>query len=51
MLATVSELSMFQSKALKLQHEKDEKEQILDQAMLRLEQGLPPTEDSERDWV
>lgn len=26
MLATVSELSMFQSKALKLQHEKDEKE-------------------------
>jgi len=32
MLATVSELSMFQSKALKLQQEKDEKEKMLDEA-------------------
>ena len=30
MLATVSELSMFQSKTLKLQQEKEEKEAILE---------------------
>mmetsp|Transcript_27578 Transcript_27578/g.19992 ORF Transcript_27578/g.19992 Transcript_27578/m.19992 type:complete len:99 (+) Transcript_27578:2421-2717(+) len=50
MLATVSELSMFQSKALKLQQEKDEKESILEQAMTNLERGLPPTEDADREW-
>ena len=37
MLATVSELSMFQSKALKLQQEKEEKDSILEQAMQNLE--------------
>ena len=36
MLATVSELSMFQSKALKMQQEKDEKERIIEEAMQRL---------------
>jgi hypothetical protein len=35
MLATVSELSMFQSKALKLQEEKQVKEEILDEAEQR----------------
>jgi hypothetical protein len=50
MLATVSELSMFQSKALKLQQEKDEKERIIDEAMQRLNQGLPPTETAELEW-
>ena len=50
MLATVSELSMFQSKALKLQQEKDEKESVLEQAMNNLERGLPPTEDADREW-
>lgn len=50
MLATVSELSMFQSKALKLQQEKDEKESVLEQAQRRLEQGAPPTDDCEREW-
>lgn len=33
MLATVSELSMFQSKALKLQQEKEEKERLLETAV------------------
>ena len=33
MLATVSELSMFQSKALKLQQEKEEKEAVLEAAL------------------
>ena len=50
MLATVSELSMFQSKALKLQQEKEEKEQILDDASKRLENGLPPTDTSEMEF-
>jgi phage-related minor tail protein len=50
MLATVSELSMFQSKALKLQQEKDETERIIDEAMQRLNQGLPPTETAESEW-
>lgn len=50
MLATVSELSMFQSKALKLQQEKDEKEDMLGESTQRLENGLPPTDDCEKDW-
>ncbi len=50
MLATVSELSMFQSKALKLQQEKEEKERIIDDAMRRLESGMPPTETAEAEW-
>ena len=50
MLATVSELSMFQSKAYKLQEEKDMKEEILNEAETRLNNGLPPTDDSEREW-
>lgn len=50
MLATVSELSMFQSKALKMQQEKEEKEAVLDEAIRRYENGLPPTDDSEREW-
>lgn len=49
MLATVSELSMFQSKALKLQQEKEEKEQLLEQAIQRMENGLPPTENAEAE--
>jgi len=48
--ASVSEVSMLQSKALKLQQEKEEKEQILEQAMKNLESGLPPTEDAEMLW-
>lgn len=48
--ASVSEVSMLQSKALKLQQEKEEKEQVLEQAMKNLESGLPPTEDAEMLW-
>ena len=39
MLATVSELSMSQSKALKLQQEKEEKDQVLELALQNLDQG------------
>jgi len=50
MLATVSELSMFQSKALKMQQEKEQKESIIDEAMERLNSGMPPTETAESEW-
>lgn len=50
MLATVSELSMFQSKALKMQQEKDEKERIIEEAMQRLQQGMPPTDTADSEW-
>lgn len=51
MLATVSELSMFQSKALKLQEEKKMKEAILDEAEVRINQGMPPTENAEAEYA
>lgn len=50
MLATVSELSMFQSKVLKLQQEKEEKDQILESCLQNLDQGLPPTADADMEW-
>ena len=50
MLATVSELSMFQSKVLKLQQEKEEKDQILELCLQNLDQGLPPTADADIEW-
>ena len=50
MLATVSELSMFQSKALKLQQEKEEKDGVLEVALQNLDAGMPPTDDAEMEW-
>lgn len=50
MLATVSELSMFQSKALKLQQEKEEKEQLLEGAVQRMENGIAPTDSADAEW-
>lgn len=50
MLAAVSELSMFQSKALKLQQEKEEKDSVLEMALKNLENGMPPTDDVEMLW-
>ncbi|CDW91529.1 UNKNOWN [Stylonychia lemnae] len=50
MLATVSELSMFQSKALKLQQEKEEKEGVIEEAMRRIDSGLPPTDTCDQEW-
>jgi len=48
--ASVSEVSMLQSKALKLQQEKEEKEQVLECALKNLEDGMPPTDDAEMLW-
>jgi len=50
MLATVSELSMFQSKALKMQQEKEEKEAALEEAQKRMEQRMPPTDMAEAEF-
>lgn len=50
MLATVSELSMFQSKSLKLQQEKEEKELVLEQGLQNFDKGLAPTDDCEAEW-
>ena len=44
MMATVSELSMYQATALKLQQEKHDQEQALEDAQWRMEQGEAPTE-------
>lgn len=41
---------MFQSKALKMQQEKEEKERVIDEAMQRLNSGLPPTDTAETEW-
>ena len=49
MLATVSELSMYQANALRLQQEKADREEHLETAMRNLENGEPPNEDAVRD--
>lgn len=51
MMATVSELSMFQATALKLQQEKDEKERILEDANENIQKELPPSEEAEFEWM
>lgn len=50
MLATVSELSMFQSKALKLEQEKEEKQKTFEQAEHNLNQQISPTDDADMLW-
>eukprot|EP00698_Gefionella_okellyi_P001710 TRINITY_DN11581_c0_g1_i1.p1 TRINITY_DN11581_c0_g1~~TRINITY_DN11581_c0_g1_i1.p1 ORF type:complete len:959 (+),score=296.70 TRINITY_DN11581_c0_g1_i1:377-2878(+) len=50
MMATVSELSMYQATAMKMEQEKLELEATLDQARVRLEAGEPPTDDAEANW-
>jgi hypothetical protein len=35
---------------LKLQQEKEEKERVLEEAVSRFEQNLPPTETAEKEW-
>ncbi|KAG2431406.1 hypothetical protein HXX76_009421 [Chlamydomonas incerta] len=49
-MATVSELSMYQASALKLGAEKEELEGAVSLASQRLEAGEPPTDDAEREW-
>ena len=51
MMAAVSELSMYQASAIKLEQEKEEKETLLDLATQKVQQGLPPTDDAEYEWL
>lgn len=51
MMSLVSELSMNQANALKLQQELKEKEDNLEQAYIRMEKGEPPSEEIDREWL
>ena len=50
MMALVSELSMNQATAMKLQQEVKGKEQELEQCYVRMERGEAPSEEAERGW-
>jgi hypothetical protein len=50
MMATISELSMFQATSLKLQQEKEQLETIVEEAKERMSQGLPPTPETEIEY-
>lgn len=50
MMACVSELSMYQATAMKLEHQKNEQNNELGEARQRLSRGQPPTEDAEHEW-
>ena len=51
MMAMVSELSMHQAHALRLQQEVKEREAELEHAYLRMEKDEAPTEVIEREWM
>ncbi|KAH9508117.1 hypothetical protein Btru_054756 [Bulinus truncatus] len=50
MMALVSELSMNQAQAMKLQQETKEKEAELEQCYIRMEKGEPPSQEMEMEW-
>ncbi len=50
MMAMVSELSMHQANALRLQQEVKEKEAELEQCYVRMEKGEPPSEEIALEW-
>ena len=50
MMASVSELSMRQAEALRMQQDSREQESYLEQAYLRMEQGEAPSEEAARNW-
>ncbi|XP_046573953.1 LOW QUALITY PROTEIN: coiled-coil domain-containing protein 146-like [Haliotis rubra] len=51
MMALVSELSMNQANAMKLQQQLRGQETELEQCYMRMEKGEPPSRDIERDWL
>jgi len=51
MMSTVSELSMYQATAMKLTQENQGHEELVNAHTASLEQGLPPSEDIEREWL
>ena len=50
MLASVSELSMYQATALRLQQEKATREKALEEAKWKLDHGEAPTQDAVKTW-
>ncbi len=50
-MAMVSELSMHQANALRLQQDVKERESDLEQCYMRMEKGEPPSDDIEREWL
>lgn len=50
MMATISELSMYQATVLKLSAEKESVEKEVQEGRLRLADGEAPTPEVERDW-
>ncbi|XP_006816366.1 coiled-coil domain-containing protein 146-like [Saccoglossus kowalevskii] len=50
MMAKVSELSMNQAQAMKMQQDLKSNEAILEQAYIRMEQGEAPTEEAAIEW-
>ena len=51
MMATVSEMSMYQATALKLEQEKSEREKELEDAEIRFHSGEVPSEDTRIEWI
>ena len=51
MMATVSELSMYQASSMKLEQEKEDLEELCQVANERLESGEPPVEGIEDEWA
>jgi len=51
MMATVSELSMYQATAMQLQQEIKEKEALLERYCINMEKGLPPSVDIEQEFL
>ncbi|QDZ21229.1 coiled-coil domain-containing protein [Chloropicon primus] len=50
MMATVSELSMFQAQAMSLKEDNMELKEVVHTAGVNLENGIAPTEDAEKEW-
>ncbi|XP_009990928.1 PREDICTED: coiled-coil domain-containing protein 146, partial [Tauraco erythrolophus] len=51
MMALVAELSMKQALAIKLQQEMRDKEQFVMTVSSRIDQGLPPPKETEKEWL
>jgi chromosome segregation ATPase len=51
MMATISELSMFQANSIKLEAEKNELYNYLQNVRERVDEGLPPTDESEIEFI
>ncbi|KAM4678210.1 coiled-coil domain-containing protein 146 isoform 2-T2 [Discoglossus pictus] len=50
LMSLIAELSMQQANAIKLQQEAREKEKYVETCYMRIEQGLPPSEETEQEW-